>query len=410
MNFKNIFSTILIVSLALSLSGCHNLFNKDDEKPTPKYLVDYEMDSSYKPELIQAFFSEIVKENPQAADIIDRIQYGIIVYKIQYKTTFQGKPKLASGLVCMPLGEGTFPMLSYQNGTNTVNANAPSMDPKSELFLLIEAMASTGFVIAIPDYLGFGVSADIPHPYLHKESTVQTVADMLRAAKELAEIKNFSLSNDLYIAGYSQGGWATMQVQKAIEQNYSSEFNLKASAPGGGPYDLSFINEYILAQNTYPMPYYIAYLINSFIEIEKLETPLDLIFNPPYSSLKLSELFDGKHTGGEINMELTTKVADLFTENYRMNFKTAAEFEAIRKMLADNSIEAWKTSIPTRIIHGTADNYIPIEVSRNLHDDFLKKGVSTQQVQLIQIPGADHSGGALAAGVIIIDWFLELTK
>ncbi len=63
MNFKNIFSTIPLLATALSLSGCHAIFfNKDDEEPKPKYLVDYEMDSSYKLELIQAFFSEIVKK------------------------------------------------------------------------------------------------------------------------------------------------------------------------------------------------------------------------------------------------------------------------------------------------------------------------------------------------------------
>jgi hypothetical protein len=44
----------------------------------------------------------------------------------------------------------------------------------------------------MPDYLGFGSSDNMFHPYLHKESTVQTVLDMLRAVDELASIKNIS--------------------------------------------------------------------------------------------------------------------------------------------------------------------------------------------------------------------------
>jgi pimeloyl-ACP methyl ester carboxylesterase len=137
---------------------------------------------------------------------------------------------------------------------------------------------------------------------------------------------------------------------------------------------------------------------------------LDQIFKPPYSELKLAELFDGKHSGGELNQSLTTKVADLFTDDYRNNFQTDEKFEQLRQILAENSIEAWKTSVPTRIIHGTSDNFVPMEVSTNIYNEFIKKGVSSQQVQLVPISGADHSGGATATAVLTIIWFLELTN
>lgn len=410
MKYKSRLLKILTLILILSFSGCHSLFNKGEDEPIPEHLVDYEIVSSYSASQIQLLFSLIAKDYPMLSSFSDRVNYGINIFKIQYKTTFQGKQKIASGLVCLPSGEGTFPLLSFQNGTNTLHSEAPSKNPGAEAIQVLQSITSTGFVVVMPDYLGFGSSSGMAHPYLHKESTVQAVVDMLRSVKELAEEKEVLLNNDLYLAGYSQGGWATMQVQKAIEQDYSSEFRLKASAPGAGPYDLNFINEYILSQSSYPMPYYVAYLMNTLIEYEGMEIPLSHIFKPPYSELNLRALFDGKHTGGAINKELTTKTADLFTDNYRNNYRTDPEFDPLRQILSENSIEAWKTTTPMRIIHGTADNFVPMDVSTNIYNDFMQKGVSAQQVKLIPIPGADHSSGALVAGAIIIEWFLELTK
>lgn len=406
---KDYFRGFFILLFLFGFSACHNLFNNDDEEPEAKYLVSYEMVRSYLPVLVEAMFEEMAKEYPEMAVMQERVKHGIIIYKITYKTTFQGESKLASGLVCVPTGEGSFPVISYQNGTNTLHSNAPSVNPDYPYYRLLEAITSTGFVISMPDYLGFGSSNNMFHPYLHKESTVQTVLDMLRAVEELGTVRDFSLNNELYLTGYSQGGWATMQVQKAIEQEFSGEFNLKASAPGAGPYDLSYINEYILSKETYDMPYYFGYLYNSLVKLdEEAVPPVEEVFNTPYSSL-ISTLFDGSKSGEEINAELTTDVAGLFTENYRLNFKTDTTFSSLLEALEANSVEAWNTSVPTRIIHGKADTWVPAAVSKNIYDDFVSRGAGNR-VELIEIPEADHTSGIVPAGLLSIGWFLELTE
>ena len=364
---------------------------------------------SYLPVMVETMFEQLVSQYPEMASVQERVKHGIIIYKITYKTTFNGESQLASGLVSIPTGEGSFPVISYQNGTNTLHSNAPSVNPNYDYYILLEAIASTGFVISMPDYLGFGSSDNMFHPYLHKESTVQTVLDMLRAVEELATVRAFSLNNDLYLTGYSQGGWATMQVQKAIEDEFSSEFNLKASAPGAGPYDLNFIKTYILSQETYPMPYYFGYLYNGLINLDdEAVPPIGEVFSAPYNSL-IPKLFDGSNSGEEINAQLTTEVAELFTENFRFNYKTDALFNSLTEILEDNSIEAWNTSIPTRIIHGKADTYVPAIISKNIYDDFVAKGAGSR-VQFIEIPETDHIGGIVPAGLISIGWFLELTE
>ncbi|MDD4108489.1 MAG: alpha/beta hydrolase, partial [Prolixibacteraceae bacterium] len=245
------------------------------------------------------------------------------------------------------------------------------------------------------------------HPYLDRESTVQSVIDMLMAVKELAVYIEVDLNDELYLTGYSQGGWTTMQLQKAIEEKYSAEFNLKASAPSAGPYDLGYINEYITGLTTYPMPYFLGYVFDSYDKLDAMTTPVEEIFREPYAS-KIPGLYDGSKSGEEINAELTTSVNDLFTAGYLNNYKTDAKYSSLLEALENNSIGAWNTNIPTRIIHGTADEFVPFQISQNIYNEFQEKGIN--KVTLIPIPDAGHTDGIIPAGLLSIGWFLELTE
>ena len=106
------------------------------------------------------------------------------VYKMIYLTEINGDDIEASGLVCIPSEAGSYPVLSFQNGTNTKHSDAPTEKVSDVSYTLVEAIASMGFIVVIPDYPGFGSSAQIPHPYLIAEPTVQAIVDMFRAVKE----------------------------------------------------------------------------------------------------------------------------------------------------------------------------------------------------------------------------------
>ncbi|MBT3386057.1 MAG: alpha/beta fold hydrolase [Prolixibacteraceae bacterium] len=408
---KNIFAKLIAITLFISLFSSCSLFENDDiDKPVDKHLVSYEIVKSYLPDFIKLIFDQVAGEYPELDSLKEKVDYGIFVYKITYNTTFKGEDKLASGLVCVPIGLGPFPVMSYQNGTNTLHSNAPSVNPDYELYLLLEFVASTGFVVSIPDYLGFGETDDMFHPYLHKESTVQVVLDMLRAVEELtANYLDIDLKDELYIAGYSQGGWATMQVQKAIEEKHANEFNLKASACGAGPYNLNYINEYVTDLTTYPMPYFLGYMYNSYLNLGGITNSPDEIFNEPYAS-KITTLYDGSKSGDEINAELTTTVADLFTVDYLANFKTDPKYSSVISMLGENSILAWETTTPTLIIHGMEDDFVPTKVSTDIYQDFLALSVPIDQVIWMPLPGLGHQTGIIPSGLASVLWFMEIEK
>lgn len=401
-------NSIISFLLIVAFTSCDLLKNKDDNnKPVDKYLVSYELVKSYLPEFIQTVFTQFTDDYPDMETIKSKAEYGVFIHKITYYTLFNGEAKKASGIVCSPIGDGPFPILSYQNGTNTLHNNAPSVNPDNELYLLLEFVASTGFVVLIPDYLGFGDSQDMFHPYLHKESTVQTVLDMIRASKELANnYLNVNLSDSLYIAGYSQGGWATMQVQKSIELNHAGEFNLVASACGAGPYDLNYINSYVAGLSTYPMPYFLGYMYNSFFNLG-LSTDPATVFQEPYAS-KIPTLFDGTKSGEQINAELTTSIPALFTADYLANYDTDPKFAPVISMLTENSVTAWDTKIKTLITHGMEDTYVPRQVSSNLYQSFLEKGATVANVTWYPMEGLGHPDGIVPSGLASVKWFLEL--
>jgi pimeloyl-ACP methyl ester carboxylesterase len=410
MKYRTKFIRIFFVIIFLtSFTSCHNLFKDDKEKPEVIYLVNYEMIGSYSQGVIQTIFKQLEGSFPEASEISARARHGVIIYKIIYKTTFQGKSVLASGLVSVPAGEGPYDQISYQNGTNTLHRNAPSKSPERDLYRLIQTVASTGFVISLPDYLGFGESENMFHPYLHKASTVQSVLDMLRAVGELSELRGFGLTNDLYLTGYSMGGWATLQIQYEIENNFRNEFNLKASAPAAGPYDLTFINKYILEQETYAMPYFLGFMMNSYLQLEEMTTPVSEIFEAPYDSV-IPVLFTGDKTGEELNARLTINMSELFTENYRLNYATDTTFSSLMNMLEVNSVEPWNISTPTMLIHSTGDELVPYAVTQKTRSDLLLAGTPANRIELVPMPEYSHSEGIIPAGLISINWFLELTK
>ena len=388
------------------------LYSCDTKKPetvNPDY--QYYLSNELKADITyQDAVTNFTKLSPDAALISPLSRYDVQVRKLIYKTTFNDQNIQASGLICIPKFEGDFPIISFQNGTNTLYSDAPSVAVNDDLFSIIESVASMGFIAVIPDYIGFGVSSQFPHPYLDAKSTTQSILDMIRATKEyVSDPSILAKSTDkLFIFGYSQGGWATMELQKDIEKNHSSEFNLIASSCGAGPYSIEFLNNSIISQPEYPYPYFLAYVLNAYHSIGLISNPLSDFFNEPYASL-IPGLFDGMHSGGSINSELTTNLSDLFTTEYRTEFATNSKFAQLRSAFIANSITAWNITTPTKLYHGTSDEVIPFSMSEKMLADFQTAGV-TDKIQLIPLPGEDHTSGVYPTGLQTILWFLSLNK
>ena len=398
--------SLIFFSAILFFSSC----SKNDENGY-EYFVSKEFISNYSSTYINTLLDFAIPSYPELNDIKPYVSHSVDIYKVVYRTEVQGVEINASGLLCIPAGEGEYPILSFQNGTNTVNDYSPTEYPGNPTYQFVEVIASMGYVVVIPDYPGFGESADITHPYLIKEPTVRSIVDMLFAVREMEgeELPGLTISDAVYLAGYSQGGWATLAVHEALEKDYSGDFNLKASVCGAGPYDMNILFGSMTGLSSYPMPVYIGYIINSYSEYDQFTNPVADILKEPYAS-RLGNLYNGSLTSGQINEQLTTSIPDLFTNDFLSGYQTDVKYASVRASLSGNSITGWATSIPLYLIHGGGDTSVDPISTESIYNSMILAGTSTQTCTKEIIPGLDHGDAVIPAMIKGLQFFMNLER
>tara|TARA_Y100000817_G_scaffold314231_1_gene312408 strand:- start:1865 stop:3040 length:1176 start_codon:yes stop_codon:yes gene_type:complete len=333
------------------------------------------------------------------------LKHDISLYTITYNTTYNGKKIKASGLVAFPDTDNGMPILNFNHGTTSLHADAPTEDLIQYSFFA--NAASAGYIFVIPDYLGFGISDDIVHPYYRSDITGQTVVDMIRATKELAEIEGYNFNGDIFLSGYSEGGFATMSAHYNLENNNYSGLNLVASAPASGGYDISGMLDYFLSKDTYHVPYYIAYVAIGYKTSYDWTLPLSSIFNEPYASI-IPEYFNGKYSGYEINSVLSDDISELLTSNFINNIYSDLELKIIVDAFEENSLDEWVPKNKMIMYHGTDDITVPYQNSVDTYSNFISLGADKNTVEFIDLNGENHSSGSLPYIIDLFDKFEKL--
>jgi len=407
-SFAYFLSLILITGL-FATQGC----KKDDtvDEPANEVLVSYRKILSYDIATIKQQIGAFQTLYPEAASIVANTTYGVDVYEVTYKSTYKGESVVASGLVCLPQTQGSFPIISFQNGTNTSKADCPSKNPTSYYYSLMEYMAGNGYIIAFPDYIGFGSSAQYLHPYYERETTDRAVIDMIRACQELLGEKDIQVksSGEHFLMGYSQGGWATLSGLKTIEENYKTTIPVKATSCGAGAYDMTAMSTYVLSQQVFPGPLYLPYFIYSQHLFGAHSDPLSKFFNEPYDG-RIPELFNGNYSNTQVDAQLNDTLPKLLKSNMISDFATGSDFAQLRSLMVKNSVTAWMPASKINFYHGSADLNVPPVQSQLIYNSFLNLGVGQDKIQLISLPGTDHEYSLLPWGLKTINWFNELKK
>ncbi len=338
--------------------------NKDnDTGPSFNYVVEYEEVSTISAATIRGIISITGLGIPT-----DILKHDVKVYKVYYYTDYKEEEIIASGVVALPVTNEAKGTLSFQHGTIASDDEAPSNNLSTNDLLVYATMAATGLIVSIPDYIGFGSSVDIMHPYYDESLTVSAVVNQLYAVHEMASAEGLGFLDHLYLAGYSQGGYATMATHKYFEEQGIDGFDLKASFPAAGGYDVAGMRDYFLSQESYPEPYFIAYVAESYRITYDLTDPLTLFFNEPYAG-RIPGLFGGDLSGYEINAQLTSVIADLITEEYLNNREDPA-FDEINQAFEANSLTDWTPTIDMYMYHGNADVTVPYQNSIDVFDLF----------------------------------------
>ena len=286
-------------------------------------------------------------------------------YSIEYYTKdINGELIVLSGLVAFPSpADGEYPVVQYHHGTQFNNQDVPSNPNDSnhsqEAAGCMAVFAGHGYITSMPDYIGQGKSK-VKHPYLHIESEATSEADMLKAVKELCDELMVTSNSKLFILGLSQGGQATMALQKHLETvNSEQPFNLTASTPIAGPYDLpkawnAWFNN---PPGCSPLA---THLTLAYRYIYGFKDTLSELFLPPYDSQVLS-IDDGTHNGDEMYKMLPKTLEGLLQPDFinEVNAKTHPFYDAME----DNIIDNFAPISPTRLYHGKDDELLPYSFS-----------------------------------------------
>ena len=166
--------------------------------------------------------------------------YSVDTYKITYTTTDSGgRSVTASGLAAIPRKASSLasPVLSYQHATIKTDAEAPSNhatpDEPAVLF------ASLGYLVSAADYVGYGATKGLPHPYLLATPTALSVVDFMTATSRWRQMKTIAENGQVFLTGYSEGAYASMATLRQLTQNKTANTVLPVSTfIGAGPYDV----------------------------------------------------------------------------------------------------------------------------------------------------------------------------
>jgi predicted esterase len=361
----------MITLLHTGCTGKNNVVTPAKGLASP-HLVAFEKKFTYSAEQLKNKYG-IISEH---------IKNGFSAYRLTYKTTnVDGKQVIASGAVLVPDVKKPLPLMNYNHGTyfpsNERSAPGYLSQYNSEV-MMGGLFSSMGYLIVMPDYIGYGATKELKHPYCAYNFIAATCIDMLRATREFCDSQKVKLNNKNFFTGWSEGGGVALAVVKNIEEKFADEFTVTAAAPMAGAYYSSGFAEYVL-NNKEDFPYINSYawVLQTYNWLYKINKPLSYYFNEPYAGRL------------EKNPEATIplKPNALFTPTFKKDYANGAA-SALQKALEENDLWNWKPKSKIVLCHGEKDMYVPFFNSKKTYEAMKAKGAD---VTLAAYPGRGHS-------------------
>jgi fermentation-respiration switch protein FrsA (DUF1100 family) len=361
--------------------------------------------------------------------LLTSFRYTLDMQKVTYQSTgADGKVHAMTGLLILPRailgGKPAVPILMYQHGTEVYRPFSPSQylthqDRPTDYpeVMAAAAIAATGYAVALVDYEGMGDNTD-SQPHVVGAVLAQQVIDLLRASRDIigGTAGNSSSpcrwNSQLFLMGYSEGGYVTMTATRELQLNHAAEFTVTASAPLSGPHDLSGVMRgVILSDSTFKAPYFVPLLLTSYNYAYGGQTTL---FNPgsamlpPYNTT-IPPLFDGNSQSDTISVAmgmtfnpvhlivpkstLTQQFIDQLTLDASSLVAFLRENDSYRVPGQVNSV--WVPTVPMRMIHHKSDDLVPYGNSQAAFNAFSTAGAKNR------IPGGP--GVELVAESVLIN-------
>jgi len=339
-------------ALLLGIFALSALFTQAHEPPETPVLSNYQLVKSHSNKSIKALWKE--KGIPRIAL---PVKQDVDIYEIIYRVPWvDGTMRNASGIYYVPRSDEPVPFVMYGHGTQ-IQKNREISDKDAQQTLCL-AFATDGYAAMFPDYYGIG-KGEGKHLYQHSWSEAQAFIYMLYAIDELNKELGVEHNGQLFLTGYSQGGHASMAAHKYLEELNDPRFQVTASSPMSGAYDMTGVQEEYMFQ-PYPRPFYLPYLLLSYqyaYDLIDIDNPYD-VFRAPFDTLFPKYFEDNAHrTLDELNKYLPEIPKDVVKDTFINAYLNDPEF-SFKKRLAENNLTDWKPEAPVQMCYCKGDKEV----------------------------------------------------
>lgn len=362
----------------------------------------------------------------------------------------KGQERIYSGRVFLPSRKAgaapqEAPLVIYQHGTETRRNFVPYYGKGDETLFGALAADLCGFVVAMPDGDGMGADpSNRKHAYCQAETTSACVLDMIRAVlqgevdgQRIFDDTNFIWDGEIYLVGYSEGGYITMAAIKELSTNPDyGDLKVTGAASMGGPHDLGKMIRGLLSETAgpYDRPYIPAYFITSWQELYPDAIKAGDALNPDLlrqdATGNLVEWLRGGLGGDQITPLIQARLTGskdkpvsarrIMNEGWLKPI-LADPLSRLNQLLDANSlVGGWKPAFPVLLVHDPYDKTVPAAGTLALYDDWNQPGANPIGVVKMAVgsTGTGHVGGALVAIPTAFIWIdagmptslMEMTK
>jgi Dipeptidyl aminopeptidases/acylaminoacyl-peptidases len=312
--------------------------------------------------------------------------YDVKQYRVTYQTLGSSNNLTnASGVIAVPQkpAGAKSPLLSFQHGTVFFDREAPSNDTAATS--PVNILASMGYVVIAADYIGYGESRGKEHPYLQKEPSAAAVTDFITATKQWLAEQRLPLNDQLFLTGYSEGGYVTLATQQALE---ATGIPITASVAGAGPYDLQ-------------------YTLDELLSTKALLAAAGgaLGFSRPAPAAKYPGKID-EATVDVLLYFLIPKESDIkFSKTFLLDWM-ADDYDTMRR----NSLYDWRTTTPTRLTHGRDDETVPYGNSERAISGMRAKNTPDIALEVCAAVPADHTNCIKPYAQVMTEYFSTFAR
>ena len=285
------------------------------------------------------------------------LKYEVTCYRLTYSSVYEGDSITTTALMMIPDSVEDIRLCVYMHGTiipldeltakqqmpsNYFNSTRPSGGEVATCGL---PMASSGFCVVMPDYIGYGSTANKEHPFIYYPELHFANIDALRAMRNALKLSGKE-NHLVWLGGYSQGGGAALSLHYYIQKDYNTEFTVVSSSCLSGPYNYVGQIEGVLRENIAIPSVLIswsAYVLNRFC----VHRNPDQIF-----AFTVTD-----QTSAITNFYGTIK--DIFRPYFIENVLNGSDTEWIEAGKRNSFHAGWKPEGRVFLHHGNKDNVVP---------------------------------------------------